>query len=94
MAAPLKTRPTDFKIHIGKLADRFGQPSYEGIAESNDVTYQEVKMWHEQYCAGTLQRQFEIEEFCKASFKRVKPRLLRYEDVIRKRSESSTDKPL
>lgn len=93
MAAPLKTRPTDFKIHIGKLADRFGQPSYEGIAESNDVTYQEVKMWHEQYCAGTLQRQLEMETFCEEKMKRLRPRLIILKVKDSEMSETSTDKP-
>jgi hypothetical protein len=88
-----KPKPTSFKLHIGKLADRFGQPSYEGIAESEGITYQEVKKWHELYRAGTLQRQLVVEEFCEQAFKRLRPRLLTVEDLLRKRSESSTDKP-
>lgn len=89
----IKPKTTPFKIHIGELADRFGHTSYAGIAESYEVTYQEVKMWHELYCAGTLQRQLEMEQFCQEKIKRIKPGMLRIEDVIRKRSKSSTDKP-
>ena len=92
MTDRIKYTSTAERLQIGELADQLGQRFYERIAESHEVTYQQVKQWREQYLSGFLQRRLQIEEFYSQTYKRVRHKSIDLRPLLSLGTEKPIDK--